>query len=324
MIDFLRLILRSPDGEGSGDVGDNGDGGSDDVAGDNGGSGETSWLSSFENVKVEHEVYNPDTKTKSVATITPKEDPNFNKYKTADEFYKGYRNLIETVGKKGVIVPDDKSKPEDVEKFYNAIGRPEKPEGYKISPIENVHPSIEITPESIAGYQMLAHKYGLTQKQADGLNRDYLSVMSKAAEENERLEKEAVANAQEKLQKEWGSKFEAKRDAIANAIINAGGQEALDAMGGVNGYGNNPVVLRALGNLVAMIGEDSMNTFRAEHGSGVNNASGNETPDQAMEKIRIIESDPNGAFLDDKHPAHKDAIIERNRLYKIAFPGQEN
>lgn len=323
MIDFLRLILRSPDGDdnGGGDGGDGGDNGS----GGDGDSGESSWLSSFENVKVEHEVFNPETKTKSVATISPKDDPNFNKYKTADEFYKGYRNLIETVGKKGVIVPDDKSKPEDVEKFYNTIGRPEKPEGYKISPLENLHKSIEITPDSVAGYQMLAHKHGLTQKQADGLNKDYLSMMNKVAVENERLEIEAAKASEEKLKGEWGSKFEANRDAIARAIIIAGGQEALDAMGGVNGYGNNPVILRALGNLVSLIGEDSMNTFKAERGAGsASGSGGNETPDQAVAKIQAMESDPHGAFLDAKHPDHAKAHEERTRLYKIAFPGQEN
>lgn len=331
MIDLLRRILRSPDGDGggagdggAGDGGAGGGSGDGSGAGDGGGGAATTWLTPFENIQVEHKTYDPVTKAEKIIKISPKDDPNFNKYKTAEEFYKGHRNLVETIGKKGVIVPDEKASPEEVEKYYNAIGRPEKPEGYKIEIPQGLHKSIQITQESIDAYKMLVHKHGIPQKMADGLNRDWLAVQNKIAIENERLELEAVQNATEALQKEWGSKFDAKKSAIAKAMLKAGGEEALNDMGGVDGLANKPSILRALGNLVALISEDSLNTIKIDNGnSGGGSGSGSESPEQALQKIAAMNADSKHPFLDEKHPDHKAALRERDRLYKIAYPGQE-
>lgn len=323
MIDFLRRILRSPEGDGGngGGNGDGGDGGAGDggAGGDGGdggdgdqGAGKGTWI---------------DTLPENVRSGIPEEytkDPNVTKFKNIPDFLKSHISLGKMVGAKGVIVPKDDAKPEEVEKFYNALGRPEKPEGYKIDVPKDLHKSIVITPESISGYQMLAHKHGLSQKQADGLNKDWLTIQNKIAVENERAEIEAAQTAETKLRTEWGSKFEAKRDMIAKAMLRAGGQEALDAMGGVEGLGNNIPVMRAWGNLIGLLSEDSINTLKVENGGSGDGQHGNETPEQAIEKIRAMNSDPKHPFMDEKHPDHDKAIEERKRLYKIAYPGSES
>lgn len=320
MIDFSRLFFRSPDdGNGGGGAaagaGDGGAGsGAGSGAGDGqGGGGTATWI---------------DALPENVRTTIPEEftkDPNVTKYKDVTEFLKGHSNLAKLVGAKGVILPKEGAAPEEVEKFYNALGRPEKPEGYKIEVPQGLHKSIEINEESVKGYQLLAHKHGLTQKQADGLNKDWLAVQNRIAQENERLETEAAQKAETALRAEWGGKFEANRDRIAAAILKAGGEEALNAMGGVQGLGNNIPVMRAFGNIVALLSEDSINTLKFDNGGSGNTGAGNgnETPEQALAKISAMNSDPNAAFMNEKHPDHKAALKERDRLYRIAYPGQE-
>ena len=124
-----------------------------------------------------------DTLPEETRNAIPEEyrgDPNVTKYKDIGEFFKGHKNLVETVGKKGVIVPGEKADPKEWEPVYNALGRPEKPEGYKITMPEKLHASIKPTPESQAEFHKIAHSLGLSNKSADGLNAWYLQKLSMA------------------------------------------------------------------------------------------------------------------------------------------------
>jgi len=245
-------------------------------------------------------------------------DPNITKFKTPDDFYKSFKTQNELIGRKGVIVPGKDAKPEDIDKFYNALGRPEKPEAYKLTTVENLHKSIQITPESTLGYQTLAHKHGLTQAQADGLNRDYLAIVNKSAIDQETREIQAAQQAEASLRQEWGSKFDTNRNMVTKGIMKAGGQEALDAMSGEKGLGNNPVVLKTLAKVFSLLSEDQINSIETPLSN--QGSQGNETPEEAKQKIEKMMNDQKHPINDEKSPHRKEAIAERMRLYKIAYP----
>jgi len=249
-------------------------------------------------------------------------DPSLRDFKSPDDFYKSYKSQQDMIGRKGILVPPDNAKQEDVDKFHNQLGRPEKAEGYKLSPVENLHKSISITPESIGGYQRLAHKHGLSQKQADGLNKDYIEALSNAAVENDRLEKEFMQSTENSLRKEWGANYEATKSRVAKAVLKAGGEDALTRMGGVDGIGNDPIILGMLGRLVSKMGEDSINSIVIENGGG-DNSGGNETPDQAKAKLESMKNDPSHPVNDEKSPNRAAGIKERMRLYERAYPPEQ-
>lgn len=244
-----------------------------------------------------------------------KSDPNWTKHKTPEGFVKYQKERDTLIGRKGVILPTEKSTPEEYEKFYNEIGRPAKPEEYKLSDIKELHPSIQVTPESKTAYQMIAHKYGLTNKQADGLNQFLMDVVNRSAMEQDRREQEATKNAETAMRKEWGDKYDSNLKMVTKNILKLGGQETLDAMGGEKGLGNNPLFIKMLGNVFSMISEDQMGKFKAINDNG----SGNETKEQALSKIKEMNNDMKHAIWNERDPNHEEAINERNRLYQIAY-----
>jgi len=248
-------------------------------------------------------------------------DTNITKYKTSEDFYKGYKSQVEMIGKKGIIPPGENSTPEEKETYLNALGRPEAPEGYKIDTIEGLHESISITPESSAEFQAAAHKMGFTNQQANDLNSWYLNAVSEQAKQSAVAETDAMQKAETTLRAEWGEKFDANKQMVASMVLNAGGQEAIDAMGGVDGIGNNPVVLKTLGKIAGLLSEDQIGNLKPV-GQQVG---GNESQQDASTKINAMNTDKDSpwhkALWDESDLKHDQAVSERNRLYKIAYPG---
>src|ERR1700687_5594063 len=117
-------------------------------------------------------------------------DPVVAAFKEPVELAKAYREAKQPISKKGVSVPDSqKSTPEEWQKFYNDLGRPEKPEGYKLSEVKDLHPSVKITPESKSACLSAAHQAVLRPEQVDGLNKWYLGTITAA------LKQQDAANA---------------------------------------------------------------------------------------------------------------------------------
>lgn len=248
-----------------------------------------------------------------------RQDPNVTKYKTPEDFYAGYKSQVEMIGKKGVIIPGKDAKPEEMDKFFNALGRPTTPGEYKYSKLDGLHSTIEITPELTAGFSAFSHKLGLTNQQADEVNKFQMQTVSRWIAEDEQRQIAAAQQAETGLRQEWGSKYDANKALIVKGVLKAGGQEAMDAMGGEKGIGNNTVVLKMLGKLFSSMSEDQINAFDSGSYSSPG-VTGEETKEQALAKINEMMSDPKHPINDLKNPKRDEAIQERLRLYKIAYP----
>lgn len=249
-----------------------------------------------------------------------KNDPAVTKYKTPEDFYKGYKNTVEIVGRKGVIVPKDDASPEEQAKFYNAIGRPEKPEGYKFDEVKDLTPALGWSKESDAGLAKELYDAGASQKTAAVLRNKFVGMMNQAVKDQEIRHQTSIKNAETALRQEWGNEYTPNLNVVARGIMRAGGQEAMDAMGGENGLGSNPVVLRTLAKVFKGMSEDQMKAL--DVGSNRSGSQGgNETKEQALEKIKTMNSntaDKNNPLWNENHPMHDAAVEESRRLYKIA------
>ena len=245
-------------------------------------------------------------------------DPEVTKYKEPGEFYKGYKEKVAMIGKKGVILPGENATPKDKERFLNAIGRPKSPEEYKLNPIEGLHESIKPTPETTAAFQAEAHKMGFTNDQANQLNTWYLKQVSGMAQAQDKADTEAMQTAETALRSDWGEKFEANKNMVAKMMLGAGGEEAIQALGD---KANDPTVLKALGKIAGLLNEDQIGNLKPLNTP----APGSESKEQAQAKIKEYSdqlSDPKSAISDENNPGHKAAVAERTRLYGIAYGGE--
>jgi len=232
------------------------------------------------------------------------------KYKTIGEAFKGGAEVEKLVGAKGVIIPGEKATPEEWDKFHNTLGRPEKPEGYKLSPIENLHPELKITPEVEGGFKALAHKHGLTGKQADGLYKEYFGMISNSLtkrDEKSMADKHAAETA---LRTEWGGEYDSNLNKAKRLIEKFGGANARESFGEL---GNNPQVLRTIANIAKKFSEDGF-----IKGENITNSEVKE----AQIKITDINLNKTHPFWV-AGPGHAEAVQEMKRLMTIVHPEVE-
>lgn len=295
---YRRPMLFSPNNEG-GAGGGAGAGVQDPPAGgDGGGAGAgggepQNWLSAL---------------PEDIRTSIPEEfskDQTITKYKDLPEFLKGVKNMAAVVGKKGIILPGENATPEEVEKFYEALGRPKTPAEYKFSELKDLHPSIKPTPESIKKFQDAAHKLGLPTKTADGLNQWYLGELSAMMKQQEAAKVQKAEAAETALRQEWGANYDAEIAAASKFVEAVGGADALKAFEG-DGTGRNPVMLRLFAKAGKLISEDAIKSL-----------GGNQPQETPKDEIDKIMSDPKHPYNDEKHPEHSQWIGMDGKMRKL-------
>lgn len=237
-------------------------------------------------------------------------DHPIGKYRTLGEAFKGYGEAQKLIGAKGVIIPGEKATPEEWDRFHNSLGRPEKPEGYKLSPIENLHPELKITPEVEAGFKSLAHKHGLTGRQADGLYKEYFGMISQSLTKRDEKSMADKHTAETALRTEWGGDYDVNINKSKRLIEKFGGANAREAFGEL---GNNPIVLKTIASIAKQFSEDGF--IKGE------NVTTSEKTD-AQRKINEINLNKQHPFWV-QGPGHADAVQEMQRLMRIVHPEVE-
>lgn len=241
-------------------------------------------------------------------------DPNIAKYKSIDELAKGHLEVVKLVGKKGVIVPQENAPPEEIAKFNKAIGVPDKPEGYKLSIPDKVHPSIASSlqdPNAGGEYKQLAHQLGLTPKQADGLNKWYIDKVSGEMTRKDAADETTRQETETSLRQEWGGEFDTNITLAKKIVEKFGGK---DAVGGFGELGNNATVLKTLANIGKKMSEDSLS--RGEFNDI--------TTSTSSAKSRLEEVNKRIMALDPKDSDYSKLLKERTKLYELAYPAGED
>lgn len=145
----------------------------------------------------------PPTWRDGFTTEDYKNNDNFKKYGSIDDMGKAHLELVSMIGKKGVVLPND-ADPNDVERFYKQLGRPDTADKYETPEIEVDEQFKQfISDEKFEAFKNIAHKYGLTQKQFEGLSQEYTGlqleeIKNVVHEENKRLEEST-----KELMNEW-------------------------------------------------------------------------------------------------------------------------
>ena len=136
-----------------------------------------------------------------------------------------YRNAEKLLGGEKLVLPKDATDQAGWDAFYNKLGRPEKPDGYKIP-----------LPEGSAGGEFEAwakntfHGAGLTQQQAESVGSKFNEMMAATIAKDEAESKQQAAQERVSIEKEWGADFKANEEIAKRAVAALGKTVGIDGL----------------------------------------------------------------------------------------------
>ncbi len=229
-------------------------------------------------------------------------------WKTPADVLGSYQNLEKLMGAdkagRGVVIPKADATPEEWGAFYSRLGRPEKPEAYKLAIPEGS------SPEFAAAAASKFHELGLTEKQAESLGNWWNEQAGGIMEgQTAAFEQQAAIDMQD-LRKEWGQQFEANAEMARRARRESGltdqeGQAIERALG-----------LKKAAQVFAHLGKQFA---EAPMKGGEGSAQGRfgSTPEDARARIAALKGDQEWTARYLK--GDTSAAEEFKRLHQIAF-----
>ena len=229
-------------------------------------------------------------------------------WKSPADLLGSYQNLEKLMGAdkagRGVVLPKEDAAPEDWAAFYNRLGRPESPDGYKLP-----------VPDGDAGAfakdaAQWFHEAGLTSKQAEALAARYAEWTGKASESTDAAYEQQAALDVADLKRAWGKEYDAQTELARRAIREAGlTTDEAQMIERALGLGKAVRVFAALGKQFA---ESPM-----RGGEGAGRGSFGQTPEAARARISALKADK--AWTQRYLGGDADARSEFERLHRIAY-----
>jgi len=190
--------------------------------------------------------------------------------------------------------------------FYEQMGRPKESAAYN-APELKAPEGIVLQDGLAENFKGIAHKHGLSQKQYEGVIKDYTDSTIVQAE----LDLSQHQTGMKDLNDEWGMKFDSnmeKAEAIRSKYFS-------DVMPNLGVAGAEAI--KAFSNLADKFGKEGsgnlINEERKEHSDKV-------APAEAKERLNDILSNREHAYWDASDPAHKQAVDKVLDLTKAANP----
>lgn len=203
---------------------------------------------------------------------------------------RSYGELEKMIGKKqeGLVkLPGEGASEEEIRAFYSALGVPESPDAYEITPPDFAE-ELGWNPDALGPIKETAAKHGVTGAALNALIATQAQI-EKDQYEALLAEQEAQVAA---LRNEWGANFE-RNVTLAKRAADAAGIPA------DNPKLNDPDILRAFANLGAKISEGSLGQIQPTS-TGMNAAS----------EARDIQTNPDNPL----HKAYRGEIPDRKKV----------
>ena len=218
-----------------------------------------------------------------------------------------YRNLEKLTGapkERLLKLPEKEDAPEWGE-IYGRLGRPAKPEEYKLPLPQGADP--EFAKQASSWF----HEAGISQKQAEKITAKWNEFVGNTQATQQAAGHEAMAAQDKELQKEWGAAYAKNNMIVDNVAKKFNIDDAtLKQLGASMGYQKAMKFLHSLGE---GLGEANFIT-----GSGNQNFGGQMTPTAAMARISELRGDT--AFVAKYAAGDASAKAEMERLHKMAYP----
>lgn len=219
------------------------------------------------------------------------------------------------VGGEKIHRPTEKSPPQDWDRFYNALGRPENADGYDLgdfAPPEGL-PWDEGLQKSLLPE---LHKAGLTNQQVNAVVRSYAEKQAESLAAQQQQQTEQMQTLERELKQKYGQAYESKVS-LANRLFARMFGDRYQEMAQVklaDGHtlGNHPVFIEAFLAAAEALGEDKL--------VGQGEVPAILEPATAQERAREFEQQHHKALTDKKHPEHLIRNREWDALYRQAYP----
>jgi hypothetical protein len=231
------------------------------------------------------------------------------KFKDVGALGTSYLELQKMVGSR-VKVPGDDATDDDLNSFYNQIGRPEAPDKYELQ-----MPDAEYNQDKVQAFLAQAHASGLTNKQAQAAIDFYHSMEVDGQVNTEASMQQARLDAETALKKEWGPAEYAKNLAVSRRAFNRFADDDLKQFVNETGVTNNVAMIKFLHRIGSAFNEPAL------AGSGKDSSSID--ADSAKLEISAMMKDTqhkyNEALFDNTHPKHLEALSYRDHLYDVVY-----
>lgn len=223
-----------------------------------------------------------------------------------------YRNLEKLLGadkaNNAVILPKADSKPEEWGAFYDRLGRPTGPDGYKIAPPNEGNDAFA---KEIAGK---FHELGLTKTQGEAMSQWFNERFQQGAESAQAMKAQAFQADDGALRQEWGAAYTqnlstAQQAARALGMDADSIQKIADALG-------HKATMNLFQGIGARMSEDAFVAPGVPQ--GFKSAM---TPAQAKAEIQSLMTDKD--FVAKYTGGNTDARNKMAQLHAFAYPEQQ-
>ena len=210
----------------------------------------------------------------------------------------------------GIVKLPDGSNKDELDAFLNKIGRPTSSEDYKINLPENMGTDTK----AVDAFKQTAFEAGLTNDQAAKVLGFYTQQL--VAPQTEEMERTRV-EGEKMLKEKWGPDYNARLNGAKLAVSKYTERhpEAMKALID-SPAGNNPALIEILSDLANGLSENEVI-------QGVTKSQYGMTAEDALEKIEEIRRNPDHPFHNGSDPSHGAAVKKVQKLYGIAFPGED-
>ena len=138
---------------------------------------------------------------------------------------RGMVNAQRLIGKKGVILPSEKSTPEEISEYRKAAGVPETIEGYQVRP-EKIPDGFEWNDADTKPFLEIAHKHNASPALMKELVAAHVARQATLAEQmtgaQTALLQKKYDEGIQNLNQAWGKKFETNRLQVQRALAAVG------------------------------------------------------------------------------------------------------
>jgi hypothetical protein len=227
---------------------------------------------------------------------------------------KNYMHAQRLVGADKLVLPTERSTPEEIAAFRTKLGVPGKPDEYAYKLPEGLTED-RIDKARVDTWRKEMHEAGIPKIAADRLLSKYLAEEHGSYQAQIQAKTKALEQGELSLKQEFGDKFDEKVN-YARLALRTFGNDELSAILEQTGLGSNPAVVKLFSTIGEKLGDD-----RARGNGG---ASGNvyASPELAQGALNDFNrNSENMKALFDKGHMHHDAVVaERAKLFAAAFP----
>lgn len=234
-----------------------------------------------------------------------KDSPSLKPITDIENLAKSFIHAQKLVGKDKIVVPDQHASKEDWQKVYQKLGLPESKDKYDFKVPEGTDK------EFVGKFKDFAYDNGILPSQAEKLFDWYNGVATDINSKTQSQLEEQYSQAVDGLKKEWGAAYDRKLTAARQAFLANTDEETREFFESA-GLSNDPKVVKVFAKIAEQLGEDKFVDGASQGKMGF-------TPEEAEGRINEIMGNKEHPFWHGKHPGHKSAVDEMQRLHNMSL-----